>query len=67
MLSITSMVMPGQRLHHILGDGPLVKRVGAIFGDRPQGFAKLRLMNDVAGHRRLAVRQQITLGVGAVL
>ena len=54
-----------QRLDHILGDRALVKRVAAVFRDCPQRLGKLGLMDHIASHRRLAVRQQIAPGVGA--
>ena len=56
-----------QGLDHVCGDLAAVERVAAVLGDRAQGLAEFRLMDHVAGHRRLAVRQQIALGVGAVL
>ena len=56
-----------QRLDHVVGDLAGVERVAAVPGDRAQRLAEFRLMDHVAGHRRLAVRQQIALGVGAVL
>ena len=56
-----------QGLHHVLGDRARVERIAAVLGDRPQGLAKLGLVDHVAGHRRLAMRQQIALGVGAFL
>ena len=43
-----------------------VEGIAAALGDRPQGLAKLGLVDHVAGDRRLAVRQQIALGVDAV-
>ncbi|MHC2777594.1 hypothetical protein ACVIM7_007085 [Bradyrhizobium liaoningense] len=54
-------------LDHVLRDRPLVEGVAAILGDRAQGLAELGLANDVAGHRRLAARQQVAHGVGAIL
>ena len=54
-----------QGLDHVLGDRALVKRVAAVFRDCPQRLGKLGLMDDIASHRRLAVRQQIAPGVGA--
>ena len=56
-----------QCLDHVFGDGALVEGVAAALGDRAQGLAELRLMDHVAGHRGLAVRQQIARRVGAVL
>ena len=56
-----------QRLDHVGGDLAGVERVAAVLGDRAQRLAEFGLMDHVAGHRRLAVRQQIALGVGAVL
>ena len=56
-----------QGLHHVRGDSPRVERIAAALGDRPQGLAKLGLVDHIARHRRLAMRQQIALGVGALL
>ena len=56
-----------QGLDHVLGDRALVEGIGAALGDRPQRLAKLRLLDHVAGDGRLAVRQQIALGVDALL
>jgi len=55
-----------QGFHHVLRDGALVERVAAVLGDRAQRLAELGLMDHVAGDRRLAVRQQIALGVDAL-
>ena len=69
-LEIVQRVQPAdaaQGLDHVLGDGALVERVAAVLGDRAQRLAELGLMDHVAGHRRLAVRQQIALGVDALL
>ena len=56
-----------QGVDHVGGDLAGVERVAAFAGDRAQRLAELRLMDHVAGDRRLAVRQQIARGVGAVL
>ena len=56
-----------QGLHHVGGDLAGIERVAAVLGDRAQRLAEFGLMDHVAGHRRLAMRQQIALGVGAVL
>ena len=56
-----------QGLDHVVGDLAAVERVAAVLRDRAQRLAEFRLVDHVAGHRRLAVRQQIALGVGAVL
>ena len=69
-LKIVQRVQPAdaaQGLDHVLGDGALVERVAAVLGDRAQRLAEFGLMDHVAGHRRLAVRQQIALGVDALL
>ena len=58
---------PTQGLDHVLGDRALVKRVTAVFRDCPQRVSKLRLPDDVADCRWFAVRQQVALGVGALL
>ena len=56
-----------QGFHHVGGDLAGIERVAAVLGDRAQRLAQFGLVDHVAGHRRLAVRQQIALGVGAVL
>ena len=56
-----------QGFDHVLGDRAFVKRVAAEFRDGPQRLSEFGLPDHVAGHRRLAVRQQIALGVGALL
>ena len=56
-----------QGFHHVLGDRPLIEGVASILRDRPQGLAKLRLMDHVACDRGLAMWQQIALGVVALL
>ena len=55
-----------QGLDHVVGDGAPVEGVAAVLGDGAQRLAELGLMDHVAGHRRLAMRQQIALGVGAL-
>src|SRR5579863_2517616 len=56
-----------QGLDHVLGDRALVESIGPAFGNRPQRLTEFRLLDHVAGHGGLAVRQQITLGVDALL
>ncbi len=56
-----------QGLDHVGGDLAGIERIAAVLRNRAQRLAQFRLMDHVAGHRRLAVRQQIPLGVGAVL
>ena len=56
-----------QGFHHVGCDLAGIERVTAVLGDGPQRLAQFGLVDHVAGHRRLAMRQEIALGVGAVL
>ena len=47
--------------------GRLVKCGASIFCDRPQRLSEFGLPDHIAGDRRLAARQQIAFGVGAIL
>ncbi len=65
---IVERVQPAMRLqgrHHVVGDLALVEAVTALFGDDAQGFAEFGLLHDIAGDRRLAVRQQVARRIDA--
>ena len=54
-----------QRFDDVFGHRALVETVAALLCDGTQGLAQLRLLDHIAGDRRVAVRQQIARGVGA--